>query len=93
MGIGLAVAVRHVGAFVAVLVVAAAGALTWEYVGDSHGDAAWIAVLALLVGTVVLLLVLVVVVAARGRCSSGPSTRCSSAVGAWARCTRPTPAT
>jgi hypothetical protein len=67
VGIGLAVAVRHVGAFVAVLVVAAAGALTWEYVGDSHGDAAWIAVLALLVGTAVLLLVLVVVVAARGR--------------------------
>ncbi len=67
VGIGLAVAVRHVGAFVAVLVVAAAGALTWEYVGDSHGDAAWIAVLALLVGTVVLLLVLVVVIAARGR--------------------------
>jgi len=51
VGIGLAVGLRHVGAFVAVLVVAAAGALTWEYVGDSHGDAAWIAVLALLVGT------------------------------------------
>ena len=93
VGIGLAVAVRHVGAFVAVLVVAAAGALTWEYVGDSHGDAAWIAVLALLVGTVVLLLVLVVVVASAGGCSSGPSTRCSSAAAAWATCTRPTPAT
>jgi len=50
-----------------VLVVAAAGALTWEYVGDTHGDAAWIAVLALLVGTMVLLLTLIVVVARRGR--------------------------
>ena len=34
-------------AFVAVMVVATAGALTWGFVGDTHGDAAWIVVLAL----------------------------------------------
>ena len=37
-------------AFVAVMVVATAGALTWGFVGDTHGDAAWIVVLALAVG-------------------------------------------
>jgi hypothetical protein len=66
LGIGLAVALRHVSAFFAVLVVAAAGAFTWGYVGDTHGDAAWIAVLALVVGTGVLLLLLIVTVALRG---------------------------
>jgi len=65
-GLVLAVKLHFVSALLRVLVIAAAGALTWEYVGDTHGDAAWIAVLALLAGTAVLVLLLIVTAAVRG---------------------------
>jgi hypothetical protein len=66
VGIVAALVLRHVAACLAVLVVAAAGALTWGFVGDTHGDAAWIVVLALAVGTGLLTLLLVDGVARRG---------------------------
>jgi hypothetical protein len=66
IGIALAVALRHVLAFFAVLVVAAAGALTWGFLGDTRGDAAWIAVVGLLAGTALLLLLLIEGAARRG---------------------------
>ncbi len=66
VGLGLAVALRRLAAFVAVMVVATAGALTWGFVGDTHGDAAWIVVLALAVGSALLALLFVERVARRG---------------------------
>jgi hypothetical protein len=66
VGIGLAIALRHAAALLAVLVVATAGALTWGFVGDRRGDAAWIVVVLLVVGTALLGLLLTVTASRRG---------------------------
>jgi hypothetical protein len=66
-GLVVAGAFRAWWLFVAVLFVAAAGAVTWGVLGDTRGDAAWIAVAALVVGAVVLGLLVLRLVSRRGR--------------------------
>ena len=67
LGLLVAIRLRHWWPFVAVLFVAAAGALTWGFLGDTRGDAAWIAVAALVVGTLFLAMLVVAMVSRRGR--------------------------
>jgi hypothetical protein len=67
LGLVVAAMFRTWWLFVAVLFVATAGASTWGYLGDTHGDAAWIAVAALIVATVGFAVLVVVVLARRGR--------------------------
>ncbi len=66
-GLVVSVAFRAWWLFVAVVFVAAAGAVTWGVLGDTHGDASWIAVAALIVAMVVLALLVLLVVSRRGR--------------------------
>ncbi len=67
LGLVVVGAFRLWWSFIAVLFVAAAGAVTWGVLGDTHGDAAWIAVVALVVGAVVLGLLVLVPASRRGR--------------------------
>jgi Patatin-like phospholipase len=67
LGLVVALAFRRWWLSVAVLFVAAAGAVTWGVLGDTHGDAAWIAVACLVVGVVLLTGLFLVMVSRRGR--------------------------
>lgn len=67
LGLMVAVMFRKWWLVVVVLFVATAGALTWGFLGDTHGDAAWIAVVALAVGVVGFTVLFVTIFSRRGR--------------------------
>jgi len=67
LGIIVAAVFRKWWLFIAVMLVATAGALTWGLLGDTHGNAAWIAVAALLLAVVGFGLIVVAIVSRRGR--------------------------
>jgi predicted acylesterase/phospholipase RssA len=67
LGLAVAAKFRKWWLFVAVLVVATAGALTWGFLGDTHGDAAWIAVALLVLAVVLFTVIVVALVSRRGR--------------------------
>ncbi len=76
LGALVAFRLRHWWVFLAVMFVAAAGALTWGFLGDTHGDAAWIAVVTLMVGTLAVAVILIATIPRRGRALEQALDRC-----------------
>lgn len=67
LGLVVAVMLRKWWLFIVVLFVATAGACTWGFLGDTRGDAAWIAIVALAVGVGGFTVLLVTIFSRRGR--------------------------